>query len=235
MLFQQGANDGFHEGIGDTLALCVTPAYLKNLGLLDSADNDKGPSTPDEDGARQGRLPCRSGSDRQVALGRVLRQDAQGEYNEAWWALRTQYQGVAAPVARRRRTSIRARSTTSRRRRRTSATSSRASTSSSSTARSARRPGTRARSTRAPSTATRRPGRSSARCSRSGERPWPEALRASGRDEGGRLRDARVLRAAHEMAGEREQKREVWLVRAEALARVRFCSTCTGRARARRC
>jgi peptidyl-dipeptidase A len=37
MLFQSGANDGFHEGIGDTLALSVTPAYLKSIGLLDTA------------------------------------------------------------------------------------------------------------------------------------------------------------------------------------------------------
>ncbi len=34
-LFQEGANDGFHEGIGDTLALSVTPDYLKKIGLLD--------------------------------------------------------------------------------------------------------------------------------------------------------------------------------------------------------
>ncbi|HSO39137.1 MAG TPA: M2 family metallopeptidase, partial [Labilithrix sp.] len=34
ILFQAGANDGFHEGIGDTLALSVTPQYLKGLGLL---------------------------------------------------------------------------------------------------------------------------------------------------------------------------------------------------------
>ena len=42
VLFQQGANDGFHEGIGDTLALSVTPGYLKKLGLLDKVpDNPK--------------------------------------------------------------------------------------------------------------------------------------------------------------------------------------------------
>ena len=28
ILFQQGANDGFHEAIGDTIAFSVTPAYL---------------------------------------------------------------------------------------------------------------------------------------------------------------------------------------------------------------
>ena len=35
-LFQNGANDGFHEAIGDTIALSVTPEYLKKIGLLDA-------------------------------------------------------------------------------------------------------------------------------------------------------------------------------------------------------
>ena len=43
ILFQQGANDGFHEAIGDTIALSVTPAYLQGIGLLDPrADSDQG-------------------------------------------------------------------------------------------------------------------------------------------------------------------------------------------------
>ena len=35
-LFQNGANDGFHEAIGDTIALAVTPEYLHKVGLLES-------------------------------------------------------------------------------------------------------------------------------------------------------------------------------------------------------
>src|SRR6266852_183750 len=35
-LFQGGANDGFHEAIGDAIALSVTPEYLRRIGLLDS-------------------------------------------------------------------------------------------------------------------------------------------------------------------------------------------------------
>ena len=34
MIYRQGANDGFHEAIGDTIALSVTPAYLKNIGFI---------------------------------------------------------------------------------------------------------------------------------------------------------------------------------------------------------
>src|ERR1700733_10401693 len=36
-LFRNSANDGFHEAIGDTIALSVTPAYLKQIGLLEKA------------------------------------------------------------------------------------------------------------------------------------------------------------------------------------------------------
>ena len=102
ILFQAGANDGFHEGIGDTLALSVTPQYLKNLGLLDQVPNNE-----------KGRLNVQM----KMALDKVAflpfglmidkwRWDVlsgktpKGKYNESWWALRTKYQGVAAPVAR---------------------------------------------------------------------------------------------------------------------------------------
>src|SRR5690606_35870632 len=34
VLFQGGANDGFHEAIGDAIALSVTPQYLQKMGLL---------------------------------------------------------------------------------------------------------------------------------------------------------------------------------------------------------
>ena len=37
VLFQNGANDGFHEAIGDAIALSITPGYLKQVGLLDRA------------------------------------------------------------------------------------------------------------------------------------------------------------------------------------------------------
>ena len=78
-------------------------------------NNDKGAhQPPDEDGARQGRLPAVRPAHRPVALGRVLRQDAAADdYNEAWWELRTEVPGRRARRWRApRRTSIRARSTT---------------------------------------------------------------------------------------------------------------------------
>ncbi len=41
--FRDGANPGFHEAIGDVLALSVsTPKHLQSIGLLDKVDDNKG-------------------------------------------------------------------------------------------------------------------------------------------------------------------------------------------------
>jgi peptidyl-dipeptidase A len=102
ILFQSGANDGFHEGIGDTLALSVTPEYLKSLGLLDQVpNNDKGRINVQMKMAldKVAFLPFGLLIDKwrwDVFSGKTPKD----KYNEAWWALRTKYQGVASPVAR---------------------------------------------------------------------------------------------------------------------------------------
>jgi len=102
ILFQAGANDGFHEGIGDTLALSVTPQYLKNLGLLDQVpNNDKGRLNVQMKMAldKVAFLPFGLMIDKwrwDVFSGKTPK----SKYNEAWWALRTKYQGIAAPVTR---------------------------------------------------------------------------------------------------------------------------------------
>ncbi len=101
-ILQQGANDGFHEAIGDALALSITPAYLKRLGLAGEA--------PVDDRAvvnlqlrkaleQVAFLPFSLVMDRwrwEVFSGRVPPE----RYESAWWELRNRYQGVAAPVAR---------------------------------------------------------------------------------------------------------------------------------------
>ena len=100
-LFQNGANDGFHEAIGDTIALSVTPEYLKKIGILDqvppaSADLgllmkralDKIAFLPFGLLVDQWRWEVFSG---QVQL---------ADYNKAWWELRRKYQGVAPPIPR---------------------------------------------------------------------------------------------------------------------------------------
>ena len=100
-LYRTSANDGFHEAVGDTLSLSITPEYLQQIGLL-------------------GQVPDASGD-----LGLLMRQALEkiaflpfgllvdqwrwkvfaGEvgpeaYNELWWQLRAQYQGVSAPDER---------------------------------------------------------------------------------------------------------------------------------------
>jgi peptidyl-dipeptidase A len=101
-LFQQGANDGFHEGIGDTLALSVTPEYLKGLGLLDSIPKgDKGRINYQMKMAldKVAFLPFGLMIDKwrwDVFSGKTPK----AKYNEAWWALRAKYQGVAPPSPR---------------------------------------------------------------------------------------------------------------------------------------
>ena len=100
-LFVNGANDGFHEAIGDAIALSVTPEYLVKLGLL-----DKAPEASGDTGLLLTRalekvafLPFGLLIDQwrwKVFSGEVK----PGSYNAAWWDLRLRYQGVAPPVAR---------------------------------------------------------------------------------------------------------------------------------------
>lgn len=96
-LYQAGAHDGFHEGIGDTLALSVTPGYLKNLGILDQVPkNEKGLINLQMKDALEkiafipfGKLIDQWRWD--VFSGKV----GPDRYNAAWWELRRKYQGVA--------------------------------------------------------------------------------------------------------------------------------------------
>ncbi|HEU4508799.1 MAG TPA: M2 family metallopeptidase [Pyrinomonadaceae bacterium] len=100
-LFRESANDAFHEAIGDTIALSVTPPYLKQLGLINEVPDPKA-----DIGFLLNRaldkvafLPFGYLVDQwrwKVFSGQV----GPNDYNKAWWDLREKYQGVAAPVAR---------------------------------------------------------------------------------------------------------------------------------------
>ncbi|WCL54328.1 M2 family metallopeptidase [Gimibacter soli] len=101
ILFRGGAHDGFHEAIGDAVALSTTPAYLVELGLLDEQP----------DAAADIGLLLKQALDKVAFLPFGLMVDRwrwgvfNGEitpdhYNEAWWKLRRQYQGLSAPVER---------------------------------------------------------------------------------------------------------------------------------------
>jgi peptidyl-dipeptidase A len=99
VLFQAGANDGFHEGIGDTLALSVTPAYLKEIGLLESASEDpKSVVNQQMQVAMQkvAFLPFGLLIDKwrwEVFAGKI----APADYSKAWWEMKRKYQGVVPP------------------------------------------------------------------------------------------------------------------------------------------
>jgi peptidyl-dipeptidase A len=100
-LFQNSANDGFHEAVGDTIALSVTPEYLKQIGLIDAVP----PASGDIDYLLQQALekvaflPFGLLVDKwrwEVFAGQVTPES----YNKAWWELRKKYQGIAPPVER---------------------------------------------------------------------------------------------------------------------------------------
>jgi peptidyl-dipeptidase A len=101
-LYQQGANDGFHEAIGDALTLSITPAYLKKIGLLDVVPkDDKGLINVQMKDALEkvAFLPFGKLIDEWrwgVYSGRIKPEN----YNRSWWELRRKYQGVAPAVER---------------------------------------------------------------------------------------------------------------------------------------
>ena len=106
LLFQNGANDGFHEAIGDTIVLSITPGYLNAIGLIDSAQNT---SDKPEQAVINQQMKLALGKIAFLPFGKLIDQWRwkvySGEikpedYNKSWWQLRTQYQGIAAPVER---------------------------------------------------------------------------------------------------------------------------------------
>ena len=103
VFFKDGANDGFHEAIGDMIALSITPDYLVKIGLLD----EKSVPGADADLA----LLLRQAMDKVAFLPFGLMVDQwrwqvfSGEltpatYNSGWWDLREKYQGLRAPSER---------------------------------------------------------------------------------------------------------------------------------------
>jgi peptidyl-dipeptidase A len=101
MVFRDGANDGFHEAVGDTISLSITPEYLVKVGLL-----DKAPPASSDIG-----FLLRAALDRLAFLpfGLVVDQwrwqvfdgtVTPANYNRAWWDLKLKYQQVA-PLASR--------------------------------------------------------------------------------------------------------------------------------------
>ncbi len=102
-LYMTGANDGFHEAVGDALALSVTPAYLVKAGLLTRVPpaNDKALINEQLKSALEKVAFLPFGKDIdvwrwQVFSGKVTPAD----YESTWWALRIKDQGIGPPVPR---------------------------------------------------------------------------------------------------------------------------------------
>jgi peptidyl-dipeptidase A len=100
-LFRGSANDGFHEALGDAVALSVTPDYLRQIGLIETVP------PPDADLG----LLMRDALDKVAFLPFGLLVDqwrwrvfsgniGPDAYNRGWWDLRREYQGVVPPVER---------------------------------------------------------------------------------------------------------------------------------------
>ena len=101
LLYRDSANDGFHEAVGDTIALSVTPKYLVDLEMLEAEP---------EMSADLG-LMLRQALDKIAFLPFGLLVDQwrwkvfSGEikpenYNASWWELREKYQGLKPPTER---------------------------------------------------------------------------------------------------------------------------------------
>ncbi|MCA9545049.1 MAG: M2 family metallopeptidase [Myxococcales bacterium] len=102
ILYQSGAHDGFHEAIGDALALSVTPGYLKQAGILDSVPTD-------DEGLLNVQMKVALDKIAFLPFGRMIDQwrwdvfsgkVSPEQWNDHWWKLRGEYQGIHAPVAR---------------------------------------------------------------------------------------------------------------------------------------
>lgn len=102
-LYRNGAHDGFHEAIGDFIALNITPQYLVDINLL--RRNQIPPAAADTNLLLERALekisflPFALTVDQwrwQVFDGRIT----PDRYNAAWWELRERYQGIRPPNER---------------------------------------------------------------------------------------------------------------------------------------
>lgn len=101
-LFKSGAHDGFHEGIGDTLTLSMTPDYLQQIGLVETVEKNEQAVINQQMKLALDKiafLPFSKLVDQwrwDVFAGKTT----PDTYNTDWWTLRTKYQGIVPPVER---------------------------------------------------------------------------------------------------------------------------------------
>ena len=103
-VFQSGANDGFHEAVGDLLALSITPEYYNKIGLISEAEAKAATSDPISllmQQALQGvvSVPWTLMLDKWRA-GVFSGETSESQLNDSWWELREYYQGIGVPRER---------------------------------------------------------------------------------------------------------------------------------------
>ncbi len=101
-IFQSGAHDGFHEAIGDTTVLSLTPGYLSSIGVVPA-------QTPSDEAVINNQLKMALDKVAFLPFGLLIDRWRWGvfdgsitpeQYNQAWWDLRAKYQGIAPAIAR---------------------------------------------------------------------------------------------------------------------------------------
>ena len=101
-LFQGGAHGGFHEAIGDTVVLSMTPGYLEEVGLISSAEES-------EEAVVNRQMQMALDSIAFLPFGKLIDEwrwavfageVSPEDYNKSWWEMRTRYQGIAPVVER---------------------------------------------------------------------------------------------------------------------------------------
>jgi peptidyl-dipeptidase A len=101
-LFQAGAHDGFHEAIGDTIVLSMTPKYLQSIGLV-------GEQQQSQEALINAQMRMALAKVSFMPFGLMIDRWRWGvfdgsikpeNYNKAWWELKAKYQGVAPVSAR---------------------------------------------------------------------------------------------------------------------------------------
>jgi peptidyl-dipeptidase A len=101
-LFQGGAHDGFHEAIGDTIVLAMTPKYLQSIGLV-------GDQQQSQEALINAQMRMALAKVSFLPFGLMIDRWRWGvfdgsitpeNYNKAWWDLKARYQGVAPVSAR---------------------------------------------------------------------------------------------------------------------------------------
>lgn len=100
-LYRDSANDGFHEATGDTIALSITPDYLKRIGFIQQVPPESGDIGLLMKRALEGVAFLPFGVVIDQWRWRVFSGDIKPEeYNRAWWEMRRKYQGIEPPVQR---------------------------------------------------------------------------------------------------------------------------------------